>query len=86
MFSTLAFVMLMSIGADVSQAKSVSVHVPRQVTVLGETRARLKRAYDRLCAPPLDNLPFDLADVSLQMTRRFPVGRLPSHWLMHHVP
>jgi len=47
------------------------VHVPHQVKALGQTRVRLNRAYDRLCAPPLDNLDFVLADVSLKMTRRF---------------
>jgi len=48
-----------------------SVEVPPQVEAIGQTRLRLNRAYDRLCAPPLDNVEFVLADVSLRMDRRF---------------
>lgn len=71
MFSTLTIAMLISIGADADHSAPVQVNVPQQVTALGQTRVRLNRAYQRLCAPPLDNLDFVLADVSLQMTRRF---------------
>ncbi len=38
---------------------------------LGETKARLERAYGRLCAPPLDDPEFVLSDLSFHLTRRF---------------
>jgi hypothetical protein len=41
------------------------------VVALGETKARLAEAYERLCSPPLDDLDFVLADVRLDLTRRF---------------
>ncbi|MBK8980521.1 MAG: glycoside hydrolase family 127 protein [Planctomycetes bacterium] len=44
---------------------------PQRVTALGETRVRLTEALDRLCSPPLSDLDFVLADVELDLTRRF---------------
>ena len=44
---------------------------PEKVEARGEIRAHLQRAYDRLCAPPMDDLPFVLSDVNFHFTRRF---------------
>jgi len=42
-----------------------------RVEAVGESLARLKRAYDRLCSPPLNDPEFVLSDVGFQRTRRF---------------
>lgn len=41
------------------------------VIPLGETKLRLEQAYNRLCAPPLDDPDFVLSDVSFHFVRRF---------------
>jgi len=66
---TAALVLL--IGAEGVADEAVPVEAPQHIEAIGQTRVRLMRAADRLCAPPLDDIRFVLADVSLQMTRRF---------------
>lgn len=53
------------------QKHRIGLDYPERVTALGETEARLGDAYERLRSPPLDDLDFVLADVQLDMTRRF---------------
>ncbi|NOX53793.1 MAG: hypothetical protein GXP27_05030 [Planctomycetes bacterium] len=62
-------VLLLSVGAGAVRPSDVKP--ARQVEPIGQTRVRLQRAVDRLCSTPLDNLELVLADVSLQMKRRF---------------
>ncbi len=42
-----------------------------KIEARGETLTRLKRAYQRLCSPPLSDLEFVLSDVNFKYTRRF---------------
>mgnify|MGYP000033725410 CR=1 FL=1 len=55
-----------TLGAD-----GVSVRFADRVEILGRTRIRLERAYDRLCSPPLNDPAFVLSDVNFRLRRRF---------------
>jgi len=66
-------VALLSGGTDARTLGSDLVF-PEKVEARGEIREhlqRLQRAYDRLCAPPMDDLQFVLSDVNFHFTRRF---------------
>ena len=54
-----------------SHAGEVLMSFPEHAEARGETRARLERAYNRLCSPPLDYHQFVLADVHFHLNRRF---------------
>ncbi len=49
----------------------VTVRFADRIAAQGESQARLRQAYERLGAPPMDDREFVLADVSFQRTRRF---------------
>jgi len=72
--SCIVMAVLMSLGAeaaDGSKEHGLAVRFADHVEAKGETLERLKRAYGRLCSPPLDDLDFVLSDVHFKYTRRF---------------
>jgi hypothetical protein len=55
----------------IAGAHGPSVRYPERVDAEGETSVRLKKAYDRLCSPPLSDADFVVSDVSFHFKRRF---------------
>jgi len=62
---------LMQTAASESEGKVAPLRLPDQIEAKGESYARLKLAYDRLCSPPLDDPEFVLSDVNFRFVRRF---------------
>lgn len=44
---------------------------PKDAVAQGQTKQALQKAYDRLCAPPLNDFDFVMSDVSFKLKRRF---------------
>jgi len=56
---------------DAYKIRRLNVRCASKIEAKGETLDRLKRAYGRLCSPPLNDIEFVLSDVSFRYTRRF---------------
>ncbi|MFV1967190.1 MAG: beta-L-arabinofuranosidase domain-containing protein [Pirellulaceae bacterium] len=61
----------LSLVAALATGHPVDVQFAAHAAPVGHAQLQLRRAFDRLCSPPLDNVELVLADVSLEMNRRF---------------